>query len=174
MWDCQCDCGQTCLAHGARLRCGQKKSCGCWKTDTTLEKPRNRNWGGYGEISGEFFTAVKSSAKIRNLEFNITIEQIWDLFLKQDRKCALSGVELKFILTARNRNLPRNGKLKTASLDRIDSSKGYTLDNVQWIHKHVNHIKMSLSDEDFINWCRKIVAHNKDRFPISEKDLVFK
>jgi len=44
----------------------------------------------------------------------------------------------------------------TASLDRINSSKGYTLDNVQWVHKTVNIMKQGLSDEDFKYWIKMI------------------
>ena len=47
----------------------------------------------------------------------------------------------------------------TASLDRIDSSKGYTKDNVQWVHKDINYIKRDLSDSEFITLCKKVATH---------------
>jgi hypothetical protein len=48
----------------------------------------------------------------------------------------------------------------TASLDRIDSSKGYFKGNVQWIHKDLNVMKMDLTEEKFIDYC-KLVYENK-------------
>lgn len=39
----------------------------------------------------------------------------------------------------------KNSSLQTASLDRIDSSKGYTIDNVWWIHKQLNWMKWDLT-----------------------------
>jgi hypothetical protein len=47
----------------------------------------------------------------------------------------------------------------TASLDRKDSGKGYTLDNVQWVHKRVNIMKNIISDMEFIEWCKKVANH---------------
>ena len=49
----------------------------------------------------------------------------------------------------------------TASLDRIDSLKGYTEDNVQWVHKHINFMKGSLSENKFIEYCKLIVKNNE-------------
>ena len=46
------------------------------------------------------------------------------------------------------------------SLDRIDSSKDYVLGNIQLVLKEVNYMKQSLSQEDFINICKKISNHN--------------
>ena len=45
-------------------------------------------------------------------------------------------------------------------LDRIDSSKDYTLDNIQWVHKDINFMKRSLSQEAFLDLCLKICLHN--------------
>jgi hypothetical protein len=71
------------------------------------------------------------------------------VFVKQQNKCAISGVLI--VLT------PKSSR--TASLDRIDSAKGYTTDNIQWVHKTINIIKWNLSCDQFIKWC-KIVARN--------------
>jgi hypothetical protein len=53
----------------------------------------------------------------------------------------------------------KNGKDRegTASLDRIDSSKGYSKDNVQWVHKRLNAVKQNLTPEEFLFWCIKVV-----------------
>ena len=88
------------------------------------------------------------------MEFAITIEYGWELFLLQNRTCALSGEILSF---ARSMKKPYSLK-QTASLDRIDSNLGYIHGNVQWVHKELNVMKMDASQEDFIEWCRKI-AH---------------
>lgn len=48
----------------------------------------------------------------------------------------------------------------TASLDRIDSNRGYTQDNVQWVHKDVNKMKMDLNQQIFVELCRAIAAHS--------------
>lgn len=52
--------------------------------------------------------------------------------------------------------------MQTASLDRKDSLKGYTIDNIQWLHKDVNQMKRNYSEEYFINTCLKIAENYKN------------
>jgi nicotinic acid mononucleotide adenylyltransferase len=104
------------------------------------------------------FTSIKKGAASRKIEFNITIEYLWELFLQQNKKCALSGMALSFADTRKNKN-----KKKTVSVDRIDSSKGYINGNVQWVHKTINIMKNSLSDEEFIEFCRKVSEKNSHK-----------
>ncbi len=99
---------------------------------------------------------MQYGAKRRGLPFDLSIEAVWRLFLTQGRKCALSGWPIEF---AKLGNKHRNEG--TASLDRIDSSQGYTLDNVQWVHKAVNMAKQGLTDAAFITLCRAISDYNR-------------
>jgi hypothetical protein len=86
-------------------------------------------------------------------ELTITMEQAWQLFEKQERTCALSGILLEF---PKDRN-PHGG---TASLDRIDSKKDYTADNVQWVHKDINRLKNVFDQAHFINLCKAVAKNN--------------
>lgn len=131
----------------------------------------NNSYGtGYkavGEISGGQYGRIKKCAKHRNLEFLVTKEFLWELFLKQDRKCALSGLPLNFKSEYKNSSTGICRFLDTtkitASLDRIDSSKGYTEDNVQWVHKILNTMKSTLSNDVFLSVCNNVVRfNNKD------------
>lgn len=114
---------------------------------------RKGNSKGYGEISGSVFNKIRQNAKTRSLQFDITIQQMWNIFIEQDRKCAISGVLLYFSEKC-------DGTDTTASLDRIDSSKGYTLDNVQWIHKDLQRMKWDMNESKFYNWI-KIILNNQ-------------
>lgn len=147
------NCKKYFKARFKHVLAGNISSCGCLKNVRGIN---HRDWKGCGDISGSVFCRIQLGCKRKNrtLEFAITIQEIWDLFLKQDRKCALSGEILKF-----------NSNYKmfdgTASLDRIDSDKGYIPGNVQWVHKDLQTMKMDSSDEKFINWCHKVSNHNK-------------
>lgn len=44
----------------------------------------------------------------------------------------------------------------TASLDRIDSNKGYNKENIQWVHKYINKMKMDFNQDYYIEMCRKV------------------
>lgn len=52
-------------------------------------------------------------------------------------------------------------KNRTASLDRIDSSKGYLENNVQWVHKDINWMKQDYSHEEFLQYCKLIYENKK-------------
>jgi hypothetical protein len=119
----------------------------------------NPKWNGHGEISGGIFGSIKRGAMLRGLSFEITKEDIWHLFKKQNGKCALSGLDIC---------LPRSDEeritgIYTASLDRIDSSIGYTINNIQWVHKFINRMKTNLKEEEFLFLCSRVTDYNKNK-----------
>lgn len=151
---CKCDCGNEKLIFGYHIKSGKIKSCGC-KSKKAFGK-MNPSFTGYEEISGTLWRKIKEGALKRNFDFSIDLPYIWELFINQNRKCAISGVSLNF-----NKGFKiRDGN---ASLDRIDSSKGYIEGNVQWVDKTINKIKGKLTDEELIKWANIIsnFQHNK-------------
>jgi hypothetical protein len=151
---CKCDCGETKEIFGTHLREGKIVSCGC----------KNKVNGITGDMWYKITTTkVHRRTKRSNLEFNVTKEYLNNLFIKQDGKCKLSGLEITF---------PKrwDDKSSTASLDRIDSSKGYIVGNVQWVHKHVNVMKNIFSQEMFIFICNQ-VSKNNDEVNIPMKTI---
>lgn len=152
-WLCNCDCGNTKEIRSSHLLKGYSKSCGCsWH----YKNKNHSNWQGYEDIPLDFFNNIKRGAESRKIEFNITIEYLWSVFLKQEKKCALSGIDLLFADTRKNKNNKKN-----VSIDRIDSNKGYIEGNVQWVHKTINIMKNKLSDEEFISFCNHVYNKNK-------------
>ena len=140
-WKCQCKCGKIQRIERYDLTHSKTKSCNaCAKRK------------GCGEISGFYWANVKQAAKRRGIRFNLSIEKAWKKFLDQEKRCALSGVELVFTWRSEN-------KEQTASLDRIDSSKGYTIDNIQWVHKDINNMKQAMSDSKFIELCTNVTLY---------------
>lgn len=110
----------------------------------------------YIKIPELLIKSIKRSAKIRDIEFNLSKAYLYRLYTKQNNKCALSGVDIKF---SENYNDHLTGG-NSASLDRIDSSKGYVKGNVQWVHKKLNIMKQAMNNEEFVNWCRIISEYN--------------
>lgn len=109
----------------------------------------------YEGVAVSIFNRIKASAKRRDLNFSITKSFIDELFIEQGEKCALSGVNI--VLPKDYTELSTG--VGTASLDRIDSSKGYEKGNVQWVHKTINIMKQSLSDQELIEWCSLVCNH---------------
>lgn len=146
VWECICDCGKITRVLGGNL--GKiTNSCGCLKN---RKGENNPSWIGYYNISGRFFSMIKSSARKRNIKFDISIEDIWNQYLKQNKKCMLTGLDIYF----------ESDCGQTASIDRIDSSKDYTVDNIQIVHKDINIMKNDYGNEYFILMCQH-VANNK-------------
>jgi hypothetical protein len=110
-------------------------------------------WKGHGEISKTQFGNIRNNALKRNLPFEITIENIWEIYLTQNGKCALTGRDIGFI----------HHRKGNASLDRKDATIGYVYSNVWWVHKDVNLAKQSLSIDDFLQLCEEVTNYNRDR-----------
>jgi hypothetical protein len=113
-----------------------------------------------GDLSKSYWSGIVKHASERNLEFSIDMKYAWKLFKKQKGKCALSGVDI-LIDRSWSQNTYMGKSINTASLDRIDSSKGYIKGNIQWVHKIVNKMKSNLLESDFIDWCSKISEYRK-------------
>ena len=155
-WECRCVCGKITQATECRICTGVVKCCGC-TNKLHYTGAKHRLWKGVGELSGACFASIAACAKNRGIEFTVTKEEIWDLFLKQNEKCALTGLPISF---NSNQSPTFLGRQKTASLDRIDSSKPYTLDNVHWTHKDINVMKNDHSTERFVELCRHVTEHH--------------
>jgi hypothetical protein len=110
--------------------------------------PENNNHKGWikGVLRHSFYDKYRIQAALRNLAWEVKGEYLADLLISQDYKCALSGWDIDAMEVNKN----------TASLDRIDSTKGYIPGNVQWLHKMVNMCKQHYTQEQFVSMCISI------------------
>jgi hypothetical protein len=104
------------------------------KTKEKLSSINLNNKNGY---KGEF-TCFLNKARNRNKPFNLSEEYLQSIWTG---KCAISGIEI--FNSKRDKNT-----LNSASLDRIDSSKGYIKGNVQFVAYGINLAKNTFSDSD--------------------------
>lgn len=150
LWECRCDCGAVITVYGTNLRGGKSSQCSSCGHAVAGEKLRQL----VGEMPVSLWTRIVRNAKNRGIDVLITPEYAADLFVAQGRKCAMSSEQLSF----GERN---NWQLVniTASLDRIDTTRGYEEGNVQWVHKDVNLMKGDMSLSEFIHWCRLVANH---------------
>lgn len=171
IWQCKCDCGKMIEVLGASLRRkGNTVSCGCYHSHQQRIKCQGRyNGGKY--ISGFEYGGIKYSAKRRKIDFNLSILEIENQFEKQNFKCFYSGMILRFDIKNAKGNFIRPSG--TASVDRIDSSKGYTADNIHIVHKDVNLMKQQLSVDRFLDYIRLISQNKKnDMVKIQKYNLI--
>ena len=137
--------------HGRRgQRCNECKDC----QRARYYAERNRLLqDDYAALRYKLTQALKSArrrAKEYNRYIDIDLEYLFYLWNKQDCKCALTGIPLtyKFYEGRVNSNL---------SIDRIDSTKGYSKDNVQLVCMAANQMKNDLSMDEFVQMCRNII-----------------
>ena len=83
--------------------------------------------------------ASRARAKTKGREHALTKQDLFDLY-PEDNKCPIFGFELQWNSAGFRETSP--------SIDRIDSTKGYTKDNVQIISWKANRIKGYASVED--------------------------
>lgn len=118
----------------------------------------SKNYKGIGNLSQSFYFTIERGAILRNIVFNLSKEELWNKYLEQNGICAISGVNIDI-----NSNYSKFRKLQTASLDRINNSLGYTLDNVNWIHKTLNPMKNIYSMNKFISLITKVYLYQGNR-----------
>jgi hypothetical protein len=82
---------------------------------------------------------IRGSAKTRGILFELTVDQLKS-FWKQP--CTYCG-----------------RAVETIGIDRVDSSKAYTLDNIVSCCTTCNYMKHILTAEEFIAHCQKVVDH---------------
>lgn len=156
-WLCQCICGNISWKNSSHLKNGSSTRC--------------KNCGNKSYLKDGKFQIINSVVKYKveqtlnnipnrihrgnkkELTFNLSLDFMNDLFEKQGRKCALSGLSLEPDLS-----LTMNKQFM--SIDRIDSNGGYEEDNVQWVDKRINMMKGSLSNEEFIELCTHVAKFN--------------
>lgn len=156
VWLCKCSCGKEFEAIGHSVKSGRKRSCGCKPKRKGKNHP---NWKGYEGISGQWWASFIQDCwqrRKRKKKIEVTIEYLWNLFVKQDKKCSYTGEVLSF-------QSKKDGNGKTVSLDRIDSSKHYEEGNVEWVHKKINIMKNNMSKEEFISWCCKVADYHRNK-----------
>jgi hypothetical protein len=91
----------------------------------------------------EIYQRLKQSAKRRKIDFTLTIPELNNLSFPIT--CPVLGMPLKW-----HRGTAQDDSY---SFDRIDSSKGYTIDNIEIISVKANRAKNDLTDSEIQLFC---------------------
>ena len=153
-WECLCDCGNKHITSGESIRSGKSKSCGCNRLT-----PPNKNKDRVEALMTHLFncTVIK-----RNKKFGIKNDISYELFKKLSlSNCFYCGSEPK----NKYKDIRQGRKISDTELfynglDRIDSSKGYTKENVVSSCFLCNRAKMDMNQKDFYNHIRKMYEYN--------------
>lgn len=144
-WLCQCDCGNTAVIRGSSLRRSDTISCGC-------QNPFNPLPSEGMAAMHRVLNRYQRGAERRGLSWKLTEEQFTSLASKP---CYYCGAEPAQTYSPDD----CNGPYTYNGLDRIDSSLGYTMNNVAPCCKDCNYAKRARSLEDYEEWIRQSYEH---------------
>jgi hypothetical protein len=148
-WLCRCDCGKENIVTRSDLRSKKTSSCGCYNVE--------RNRIDYGKAAiNDLIYSYKNKAKRRNIPFELSEEKFLEL-TKQN--CFYCGKEPSTV----HKNDYNNGNYIHNGIDRIDSSKGYTIENCVPCCGRCNQAKMSEIQSDFFEWIKTVHSNLSDK-----------
>lgn len=146
-WTCVCDCGNTIVVKTETLTTGNTKSCGCLKSESSKNPEK----------------LEKMFAAVRKYEPRIaSARRVWKQYCYRDKNCSIEFDD--FLLISQNNCeycgcLPNNtfnlldkpnGTFIYNGLDRINSTKSHTLNNVIACCYSCNKAKNNSTVEEFL------------------------
>lgn len=165
---CDC-CGKEAEKTSSELKRNKElnRKCFCSRSCSTSYNNSHRKLKTLSNSQKEHLDKIKSNrrdeftpfrytlrcVKRRDKEFNISLDDLKDVWESQNGICPYTGLSL---------TLPENGNLnnihitKRASLDRIDSSKGYVIGNIQFVSTPINLMKQEMSDLETKQFLKEI------------------
>lgn len=156
-WECLCSCGNIVKITSHSLRRGLTKSCGC--LGNYCNKPDQ-----YTPFRRLLVTAKRDRGRQSRKSLaarspvTITLEDMKKQWEKQKGICPYTG--WKLILkenSKRGRTTPTQ-----ASLDRVDSSRGYVKGNIQFVSLMANYAKNCFDDDFLIYFCKCVSRKHPD------------
>lgn len=118
-----------------------------YRTDYNRNNPRKA----YRSLDARFHQLLKTAAYRNKFEVCLVVEDLKELWQKQEGRCAYT--KLPLLATANQFN--------TVSLDRIDSGKGYIVGNVQFVCAAVNKMKQNYTEDLFVLLSLLVTQNNK-------------
>lgn len=150
----------------SRACCGADNNDHLLRTDAFGNLDASNRLDEFSPFRRHLKQARMHASKRRTKECSITLEHLKEQWEKQQGQCPYTGWKLE--------NLPSSGSRSElhparASLDRIDSSRGYTPDNIQFVAYMANCAKNEFPEEKLFEFCQAVYAMNKANASTSER-----
>ena len=111
-------------------------------------------------IFSKYTSSLRGGANARHIFFGIDSDDILGKYIEQDGRCALTGLKLDPYNSDSKRKLKTGKNVDAPSVDRINSSKFYTPDNIQIVMLAVNLMKGDMPQGVFVELCHQISVKN--------------
>ncbi len=157
-YKCQCDCGTVRIVSKSNLKCGESKSCGCYRDDTAAM--RNKTHDKSGTIEYSTWQGIKTRCLNENSKDykryggrGITICEEW---------------ENSFETFYSDMGNKPNGM----QIDRINNDGNYESKNCRWVTPKENSCNRSVSMTWFVNGLSFASANNAgEYFNVSDTEI---
>lgn len=142
-WLCVCDCGNlTKVRTGHLTKPNGTRSCGCLQVSHPLPK-------GEGQFN-QVFASYRRQARGRNYSFELTKDEFRELVSSNCHYCDSPPTSVQSQVRA-------NGDFVYNGVDRMDNSKGYSVENCVPCCKLCNFMKRDLTVDQFLEHIKKIM-----------------
>jgi len=111
-----------------------------------------KRYGDWYTLFKYHYRTIASRCRSKDIELDITIDDLKNQWELQNGICEFTGVKL--ILSSYSKI--SKDPIYTASLDRIDSSKGYVKNNIRWVSRAINWMKNNMTDDQAWELCHLI------------------
>lgn len=160
-WKCLCDCGNIVTISTDKINNGNTKSCGCLKSEISSKNSEKL-------ISGrrKFEPRIASARRVWKNTYSYRDKNCIEFedFLKiSQQNCFYCGVEphtrynyFNTISSNSSQKAKNEGLFIYNGLDRIDSSKSHTLENVVSCCYNCNRAKNNRTSTDFLLWTKSL------------------
>lgn len=145
-----CKSCESLLKHNYRIAHREERNAYTYKwrkshPERTKEMYRNAYQSSPNSFIGRLWSNI--SGNKRGIEVGVTLNYLRELYVAQGGRCAVTGIKMDHKFKS----------LKAISVDRIDSSKGYVLENVHLVCKFINQGKMAHSISEVHDFLRDLM-----------------
>lgn len=155
LWSCLCDCGRLFEADVKNIARGKVSCSKCilsWGKRLGKYDANDPKTVPYRAK----YTTYRNAAKDRDLSFELSEDDAFKLFAQRCHYCLVEPfLDTRPFTKGISRNIFANG------IDRIDSSKGYALDNMVPCCHFCNRAKGDMIYSEFIDWIKKVRQVNE-------------
>jgi len=164
LWLCLCECGNEKVVVSDNLSSGKSNSCGCLKAEFLARK--GNQYGLHEDREVALLKVQYSHLKRRDKKKGFSDTLSLDVFsLLSKSPCKYCGLEHSKEIEDRLNESKSQKRLsdhvlKCNGIDRVDSSKGYTVENSVACCKYCNTAKNTMSENDFYEWIKRVYEFN--------------
>lgn len=163
-WVCLCDCGNKKEIVTSSLINGNSTSCSCYVREL-LSKANKIEYGLASKNA--LYKSYMGRANRKGISFDLSFEEFLNLV---QQKCFYCDSEPENI--AGNRKYT-NGSFVYNGIDRVDNTRGYTIENCVPCCEDCNRAKNSRPQREFIEWGKKLGNHLNNMEEKNESTNIF-